>query len=69
MPIWRAILYTETKAVNITVLDCIIGTYLEVVLPARLAATVRAQAPVPQARVAPAPRSHTFILRCVGLIT
>mmetsp|Transcript_27273 Transcript_27273/g.60966 ORF Transcript_27273/g.60966 Transcript_27273/m.60966 type:complete len:204 (+) Transcript_27273:278-889(+) len=39
------------------------------VLPARIAATVSAHAPVPHAKVGPAPRSQTFILRCVGDMT
>mmetsp|Transcript_36966 Transcript_36966/g.115788 ORF Transcript_36966/g.115788 Transcript_36966/m.115788 type:complete len:206 (+) Transcript_36966:311-928(+) len=34
--------------------------------PSSTAAACSAQAPVPQASVGPAPRSQTFILRCVG---
>mmetsp|Transcript_32944 Transcript_32944/g.65635 ORF Transcript_32944/g.65635 Transcript_32944/m.65635 type:complete len:222 (+) Transcript_32944:319-984(+) len=39
------------------------------VFPARMAATTSAHAPVPHARVAPAPRSHTFITKWVGVRT
>jgi hypothetical protein len=44
-------------------------TYLLSVFPERMAATVRAHAPVPQARVGPAPLSHTFMRRRLGAMT
>ena len=41
----------------------------EDIQPLATAATTAAQAPVPQARVSPLPRSHTRILMVLGLTT